>query len=73
VCCNVCGRGISKDASGYFEDHISLTKNWGYHSPFDGESHAIDLCSGCYKSWIEQFEIPPHVTDAAERLAEVGS
>ena len=72
VRCNDCGRGISKDDAGYFEDHISLTKNWGYHSPFDGETHAIDLCADCYKDWILQFDIPPHVTDMAERLVEVG-
>jgi len=59
VSCNVCGRAISKEASGYFEDHISIAKPWGYHSPYDGEIHAIDVCVGCYQDWVGDFEIPP--------------
>jgi len=62
VSCNACGRGVSKDASGYFEDHISLTKAWGYHSPYDGEIHAIDICVDCYQDWIKDFEIQPKVS-----------
>ena len=61
VCCNYCGRDVEKDTTGYFEDHISITKNWGYHSPYDGESHIIDLCVDCYRDWTSQFEIPPQV------------
>ena len=61
VKCNLCGRNVEKNAAGYFEDHISLTKMWGYHSPFDGEAHAIDLCVDCYKGWTSQFEIPPQI------------
>ena len=61
VTCNVCGRGVSKDAFGYFEDHLSICKNWGYHSPYDGETHAIDLCIDCYQGWVDGFEIPPKV------------
>lgn len=63
VRCNDCGRHVAKDVTGYFEDHISLTKDWGYHSPYDGQSHTIDLCIDCYKSWTAQFEIPPQVED----------
>jgi len=59
VRCNLCGKKVKKDNIGYFEDHISLSKTWGYHSPYDGEEHAIDLCLECYKDWINEFEIPP--------------
>ncbi|MCL2500569.1 MAG: hypothetical protein FWE90_09575 [Defluviitaleaceae bacterium] len=59
VRCNACGKEVGKDASGYLLDHVSLSKQWGYHSPFDGESHAIDLCIACYQKWIGAFEIPP--------------
>jgi len=59
VNCNVCGRGVSKEAFGYFEDHVSLSKAWGYHSPYDGETHAIDVCVDCYQNWVSDFEIPP--------------
>ena len=61
VRCNYCGRDVEKDTTGYFEDHISLTKHWGYHSPYDGESHIIDLCVDCYQDWTSQFEIPVQV------------
>ncbi|MCL1786562.1 MAG: hypothetical protein FWG38_01135 [Defluviitaleaceae bacterium] len=61
VCCNQCGRGIEKDATGYVEDYILLTKDWGYHSPYDGESHTINLCVDCYKDWTQHFTIPPQV------------
>ena len=61
VRCNLCGRTVEKNSIGYFEDHVSLTKMWGYHSPYDGESHAIDLCVDCYKGWTAKFEIPPQI------------
>jgi len=62
VHCNLCGKAVNKNVVGYLEDHISLSKTWGYHSPYDGEEHAIDLCVSCYKDWIKQFEIPPLLT-----------
>lgn len=60
VQCNRCARTVEKEPPGYFQDHISLTKMWGYHSPYDGESHDIDLCVDCYADWIGEFEIPPY-------------
>jgi len=62
VHCNVCGRTVSKDTSGYFEDHVSISKDWGYHSPYDGEIHAIDVCVDCYNTWTDNFEIPPKLS-----------
>jgi hypothetical protein len=59
VRCNACGRDIAKDTCGYLSDYVSLSKHWGYHSPYDGEAHAIDLCIDCYRAWINNFEIPP--------------
>jgi len=61
VKCNVCGRSISKNTLGYFEDHLEISKAWGYHSPYDGETHVIDVCIGCYENWTARFEIPPKV------------
>jgi hypothetical protein len=60
VRCNSCGKDVDRNHVGYFEDHVSLSKTWGYHSPFDGEEHDIDLCVDCYKGWIAHFEIPPY-------------
>ena len=62
VKCNVCGRSVSKNTCGYFEDHVSISKLWGYHSPYDGETHVIDICIDCYQDWATRFEIPPKVT-----------
>jgi len=62
VRCNVCGRSISKDLTGYFEDHVAISKSWGYHSPYDGEMHIIDVCIGCYENWTASFTIPPKVS-----------
>ena len=64
VNCNQCGRDIDKDQVGYFEDHVSLEKTWGYHSPYDGDVHIIDICVDCYTDWINNFEIPPHHMEA---------
>jgi hypothetical protein len=71
VRCNACGKGVGKDASGYLLDHVEVSKRWGYHSPFDGESHTIDLCIPCYQIWISQFKIPPAAEPpyAEERFA----
>ena len=59
VRCNICGRSVSKNTSGYFEDHVSISKQWGYHSPYDGETHIIDVCVDCYQDWAASFDIPP--------------
>jgi hypothetical protein len=52
---------VEKEDPGYLEDHVSLSKTWGYFSPFDGEAHNIDLCVDCYQGWISHFEIPPYI------------
>ncbi|MDR1663485.1 MAG: hypothetical protein LBR83_00990 [Clostridiales bacterium] len=57
--CNRCGRPIEKNDFGIFDEHLSIEKIWGYHSPADGETHKLDICSDCYFGWIEEFEIPP--------------
>ena len=62
VRCNLCGRDVEKNHIGYFEDHISITKMWGYHSPFDGEEHEVDFCVDCYRGLTAQFAIPPQVS-----------
>jgi len=61
VRCNLCGVDIERDMAGYFEDYVSIVKNWGYNSPYDGEVHSIDLCQNCYQSWVSKFIIAPQV------------
>jgi len=58
VYCNKCSREIPENELGYPEDHLSVTKKWGYGSPIDGDKHSFDLCFECYKAMTEEFEIP---------------
>ena len=60
--CNVCTRAIEKDPAGYYEDHLEIVKKWGYHSPYDGEIHRIDVCIECYQSWVATLTIPLQVS-----------
>ncbi|MCL2399186.1 MAG: hypothetical protein FWC91_05490 [Defluviitaleaceae bacterium] len=61
VLCNLCGSQIKKNAFGYFEDYLSVTKTWGYGSPADGETHSFDLCYDCYADIVKRFQIPPRI------------
>ena len=63
VCCNMCGRQVGKNDFGYFEDHLSVTKTWGYGTPSDGETHTFDLCFECYSDMSKSFVIPARVLE----------
>ena len=56
--CNMCGVEIRKNVFGYFEDHLSVAKTWGYGTTADGETHTFDFCFDCYSELTEQFKIP---------------
>jgi len=58
IYCNLCGRQITRNCFGYLEDHLSVTKTWGYGPPADGETHSFDICYDCYDKVSEQFKIP---------------
>ena len=59
VRCNQCGHEITRNVFGYFEDHLSVSKTWGYGTAADGKTHAFDLCFDCYSELVEKFRIPP--------------
>lgn len=61
VICNSCGAEIKKDASGEFYDYIEVSKQWGYLSGFDGQTHCFDLCEDCYKRFTEGFMHKPEI------------
>ena len=61
IMCNQCGQDIVRDRFGYFQDYLAIEKGWGYHSPYDGEVHSMDICQDCYKQWVAGFKIPPQV------------
>jgi hypothetical protein len=60
IYCNICGGALSTDSFGYFPDHLSVDKKWGYASDFDNERHEFDICAQCYKKLISSFVIPIH-------------
>ena len=57
IFCNVCGTEIKKNSFGYYDQHLSVEKQWGYGSPFDSETHSFDICHDCYESLIKTFKI----------------
>jgi len=59
IFCNICGEKIQKNKLGYFEDFLGINKTWGYHSPFDGETHDFDICLNCYKEILDKMKIKP--------------
>lgn len=66
VRCNCCGRRICRDEAHPYTDYLSIEKEWGYDSPYDGERHTADICADCYQKWIGSFVIPPEETGAEE-------
>lgn len=56
VRCNCCGRMIQG------EESFAAVKHWGYDSPYDGEVHAMDICTDCYAEWIRTFAVSPVLT-----------
>lgn len=60
IFCNCCGKEIEKNQFGYHHEYLSIKKDWGYNSEFDGQSHEIELCQECYKNIIESFKIRPY-------------
>ena len=59
VVCNMCGQDIDIKSKMYVDNHISIEKNWQYGSPFDGETHSIDLCTTCYCTLLDMLKIKP--------------
>lgn len=59
VVCNMCGNEIEKNPFGYIDEHLSVEKTWGYGSPYDGETHEIDICGHCYEKLLGQLKIKP--------------
>ena len=60
--CNCCGRLICPDKAHPYRNYLSIEKEWGYDSPYDGERHSMEICSDCYQKWISSFSFPPERT-----------
>ena len=68
VLCNICGKAVEKNEMGYMMDYVTITKTWGFHSPYDGEMHEFDICIECYKTLLGAFKIAPVRTEPDEIL-----
>ena len=62
--CNICGAEIN--GCEYLDLSLRIEKKWGYGTPWDGESHAVDICRGCYGEMLKKMAIAPFEEDAAE-------
>ena len=61
VICNCCGQPIKRPYGRTLDDYIHITKQWGYASDYENETHNIDLCEDCYKNIIKKFKIRPNI------------
>lgn len=59
IICNCCGQEISITGQHPYPEYLSIHKEWGYDSPYDGETHEIDICPACYEKWITTFCVSP--------------
>lgn len=59
IICNCCGQKIRITGQQPYPEYVSIRKEWGYNSPYDGEVHEIDLCQDCYQKWIRTFRFSP--------------
>ncbi|GMQ60141.1 hypothetical protein AN1V17_45410 [Vallitalea sediminicola] len=59
VYCNKCGKLIYNEESKEKVDYINITKEWGYFSNKDMETHSFDLCEECYDKLINNFKFQP--------------
>ena len=70
IVCNCCGKKIQISDQHPYPEYISIRKEWGFDSPYDGEVHEIDLCQECYQKWIQTLKISPQ-TENDEATAEI--
>lgn len=64
--CNACGRTLYVKNGILMEDAFEARKQWGYFSNKDAELHSFVLCEKCYDHIVEEFVIPPAVSEVTE-------
>ena len=65
--CNCCGRLLGQgERAG--EDYLKVTKEWGYFSEKDGETHRFCICEPCYDRIRAGFQIPVEIETTQEYL-----
>lgn len=68
ILCNSCGKRIIVKNGILMEDAFEATKEWGYFSHRDMETHHFNLCENCYDKMISEFQIPIEVRKKLEVL-----
>ncbi len=66
IFCNVCGKSLKVENDILKEDAFEARKQWGYFSKKDATVHSFTICEDCYDNMVEQFAIPPEVTEVTE-------
>lgn len=68
ISCNKCGKKV-KYVEGFLkEDFFEATKEWGYFSNKDLQTHKFNLCEKCYDELVKEFVIPVLILDKKEAL-----
>lgn len=68
ISCNMCGKVVEFEEGILKEDFFEATKDWGYFSRKDLQTHRFNLCEECYDSMVSKFVIPMIITDKKEAL-----
>lgn len=68
ISCNKCGKNIKYTEGVLKEDFFEATKDWGYFSNKDLETHKFNLCEKCYDNLVKEFVIPVLIIDKKEAL-----
>lgn len=56
ILCNMCGKELNRDDR---LEGLSITRQMGYGSKYDGEEIDFDLCCNCFDNLIDSMKINP--------------
>jgi ribosomal-protein-alanine N-acetyltransferase len=59
---------VNPSLSANVTENQQLTKDWGYFSKKDLQTHRFNLCEDCYDSMVDKFVIPMTIIDKKEAL-----
>ena len=68
ISCNMCGKTVEFEEGLLKDDFFEATKDWGYFSKKDLQTHRFNLCEDCYDSMVDKFVIPMTIIDKKEAL-----
>jgi len=60
VKCNQCSKSLWKASYSNHPptpEYLTIFKNWGKHSKWDGQIHELHICQDCYTKLTSHFEI----------------